>query len=436
MPDRSQPRVPNSWLASIPPCVEAGGAALLVEVPAEWGVHVWQALRSVLLWVAEEPEGRGALFDSVAMLRWERELLEGASEVEQPRAPLGVIVGELTDGATADPHLMARACLCVAEWALGRDAACTAVAFAEAGALLMPAQARYALVAGRLARANGRRAKAEEWLNRAAEVARSERDWETLALSLSTLGTLRGEAGDYVGAGGAHTQALRIVRRRKLRGLEGDALHDLFVTTAQFADAAAAEQYALQALQVYNGSPAAGHLPLLAHDVAVFWMHKGQFRHALDVLLVLGDSCYPASEDRILVIAPAAYAAAMCGDDSRFGVLSREVFYLLTTSIAAGSEGGRGVVGSALYLVGRGAWALSRWSEAERVLKRAEAAARECGDLDLLRHASRAAEAVAARQASAGPSIGAASQRSSALGAGLVAALRMVSAAAYQDRRN
>jgi hypothetical protein len=78
---------------------------------------------------------------------------------------------------------------------VGTGAAGTAVAFAEAGALCMPAQARYALVAGRVARTYGRHAKAEEWLTRAAEIARVERDWETLALSLSSLGSSAAKRG-------------------------------------------------------------------------------------------------------------------------------------------------------------------------------------------------------------------------------------------------
>ena len=139
---------------TVPPG-DGGGAFIAREVSPDLALPLWQALRSVLMWAAEEPAMRASLFEASSMVQWERELLEGEWEPDL-RMPLAVLVGELGNADKAIPGEVARVCLVVVEWALDQGATATALAFAEAAALAWPQSARYAWTTGRLLRSHGR----------------------------------------------------------------------------------------------------------------------------------------------------------------------------------------------------------------------------------------------------------------------------------------
>ncbi|HEU4882607.1 MAG TPA: hypothetical protein VFT45_10190 [Longimicrobium sp.] len=368
---------------------EVAGTEIVRELAPEVALTVWQVLRSVLLWAAEIPAQRGDLFERRAMEQWERELLEGTFDPDL-RYPLAVIVGEMGALEDASDESLAHACLCVTEWGLAHNATRTALAFTEAAALCRPDHPRYAWMAGRLLRTHGYRREAEQWIKRSIRVAGSKGDWEAQTLGLNSLGNVFAEAGNYRQAAQTQSQALRIARKHRLRDREGEVLHDLFVATAHLGNLDIAENYALGALEIYR----AGHsrLLLLAHDVAVLWMQRGQYDRALPVLLALSDQP-DTLRDRILVLASGAWAAGMCGEESHYHRIAKQV-----VELAEQSAGGLGVP-RALYELGLGAWGLERWESAEDFLARAEAAARAGGESDVVIEAEASLAAIRQRRA-------------------------------------
>ena len=363
---------------------EVAGTEIVRELPPELALTVWQTLRSVLLWAAEIPAQRGDLFERRAMEQWERELLEGTFDTGL-RYPLAVIVGELALPEDASPDGLARACLCVTEWALAHNATRTALAYMEAAALCWPDEPRYAWMTGRLLRTHGFLREAEQWIKRSARVAGGRGDWETHALSLNSLGNVLYDIGKYREAQRTQLQALRGVRKHGLRDREGEVMHDLFVATAYVGELDQAEEYARAALDLYL--PQHERLTALAYDVAFLWMKRGEFSRALPVLVELSQH-FRETHERVLVNASAARAAGACGEVDVFAHHAAEA-----SRLAAECETGRGVP-YALYELGLGASSVARWDSAEEFLIRAERAARHRGESDVIVKAENALSAV------------------------------------------
>lgn len=371
------------------------GAEIVRELAPDVALSVWQTLRSVLMWAAEEPAARGDLFEPCAMAEWELELLEATWDPDV-RFPLAVLVGELGDPMRAQPERLARACLCVTDWALARNAVSTALGYAEAAALCWPDHPRYAWMVGRLMRTHGRLREAEQWIKRTVRVAANTGDWDAQTLGLNSLGNTYADVGSYRQAYSSHTQALRIARKHSLREREGEVLHDLFVTACSLGDLDAAEGFARDTLEIYHS----GHprLPALAHDVAVLWMDRGQFGRALPVFVALAEH-FTDFSDQVLNAASASRAAAACGDGEVHAWFAGVVL-----ALADENPVGRNVP-RALYQVGLGAWTLDQWPMAEDFLTRAESSARGRGEADVLLLAASALDAVRERKpAEAAPS--------------------------------
>lgn len=364
-------------------------AELVGELPPELSLAVWQTLRSVLLWAAEEPALRDDLFEPCAMGEWEAELLEAAWDPDV-RCPLAVLVGQLARLGEASAETIAHACLSVTDWALEHGYVHTALGFAEAAALAWPQHPRFAWLAGRLMRVHGRRREAEMWLRRAERAATQATDWETRTLALNSLGNVQAEAGNYRQAAQSHAQGLRFARKHGLRDREGELLHDLFIATAYMGDLDTAEEHARAALEIYCDT-AHARLLGLAHDVAVLWMERGQFSRALPVFLEVGQH-FTDPNERVLVTASAARAAGACGEEDLYARLAAEAEAL------AGDVTSGGFIPRSLYLLGMGAWNLSRWETAERLLARAESLAREREEADVLAEAGAALAAVREHQ--------------------------------------
>jgi tetratricopeptide (TPR) repeat protein len=365
---------------------DVAGAEIVRELGAEVSLAVWQTLRGVLMWAAETPGARPALFDAEAMRAWECELLEASWEPEL-RYPLAVLVGELAGEPTPEP--IARACLCVTDWALTREAWSTALAFAEAAALAWPEHPRYAWMVGRLLRKRGRLREAEQWIRRCIRVAVAAGDWEAQALGLNSLGNVNYEMGDYRQAQRSQNRALRITRKQGLREHEGEVLHDLFVATAHLGDLASAEEYARGALEIYI--PSHHRLPALAYDVAFVWMKRGYYSRALGVLLELA-TFFEAPQERALLLASAARSAAACGRNELFTALMAE-----SSALADESRDKTGIA-HALLQLGVGAAATGLWSVSEELLDRANELARTRGESDVISEAEEALAAVRDRR--------------------------------------
>ena len=105
----------------------------LATLPAMVVVHVWRVLRLLDLWTRESPAGRTGLFGGEELRALEYEILTGGY-CEGLRAPLAVIVDLLATDGPADAQRIARACMCVVDWACGTGRPAIAVAFVRAAA--------------------------------------------------------------------------------------------------------------------------------------------------------------------------------------------------------------------------------------------------------------------------------------------------------------
>ncbi|HEX8242031.1 MAG TPA: tetratricopeptide repeat protein [Longimicrobium sp.] len=333
---------------------------LLAELPHEAAFAVWQVLRCVELWTAEPEAARRDVFDREYMERWEHGLLTGPLEPEA-RFPLAVVVRELAAAAPGGGRLP-WACVCVADWALGRGARRTGLAFAEAAARTAPQQPRYAWLAGRLLRGHGNARAGERWLRRAHRLAVAQRDWETQARSLTSLGNLMAERGRHGDARHYHARALRIAQRFRLREQEAMALHDLFTISIEEGRRTEAERYARSALEAY--SPTDPRIARLAHDVAYWWMSLGYYARALHVLRALRPY-FTRPEEELWVVANSGRAAAGMGDHALFNEMLSAAETLIPRLSTAES------LAAALLELAYGAVALANWSAARVLAGRA-----------------------------------------------------------------
>ncbi|HEV7589593.1 MAG TPA: tetratricopeptide repeat protein, partial [Longimicrobium sp.] len=350
---------------------------VLAELPPDMAFAVWQVLRSVTLWSREPEQRRAAMFDPAYMKEWERRLLTAPLEPEA-RFPLAVIVGEL---ARPNPGAgrLSWACVCVADWALGRGATRAALAFAEAAAHAAPEHPRYAWLVGRLMRSHGDPRGGERWLRRALKLAVAQRDWETQARALTGLGNLCVEIGRYPEARELHTRALRVSRRWRLREQEGMALHDLFVIATEEGNRTEAELHARGALDAYGQlSP---RVCKLAHDVAYWWMDGGYYQRALHVFEALLRH-FPRPDDRIQVMGNIGRAAGGCGDRDAFDSACRMADALSPLLVT------RSTVATALLELAYGAVALSDWPLAAQIAQQAADAASERSEATVLTRAA------------------------------------------------
>lgn len=368
---------------------DVAGAEVVRELPEAFSLPVWQALRCVVRWSAAEPGSRSALFDAAAMEEWEVELLL-ADWDEALRLPVAVIAGVLVDAEGASPERLARACLCVTDWALAHGAVTTALAFAEAAALAWADQPRYAYMVGRLLRTHGRPREAEEWMKRVVRIGRRLEDREAECLGLNSLGNFRYRAGRYLEAIRIQGQALRNARKHGLADREGEILHDLFTATWYAGDEPRAEQYARSAYEHYkHGHP---RLPGLAHDVAYSWVLKGHYGRALSVLRDLPSHFTDLSE-RVRVLASLARAAGGCGAIEIFDDAQQEAREIISSSPPLESAA------SALVEIAMGATGVARWAIAEDALRAGLEIAIARDEVEVIARADRARPLVEARRA-------------------------------------
>jgi tetratricopeptide (TPR) repeat protein len=367
---------------------EVAGAELVRELPAEVALPAWQTLRSVLSWAAAEPGWRHELFDPAAMEEWEIELLQADWEPDL-RLPLAVIVGLLVSPEDAPPERMARACLCVTDWALEHGAVSTGLAFAEAAALSWPDQPRYAYTCGRLLRTHGRTREAEEWMRRVVRVARLNGDWDAQALGLNSVGNTLADRGNYRDAIRAHQSALRLTRKYRLIDREGEVLHDLFAASSYTGDYENAEEFARAALERYGTSH--HRLATLAHDVAFLWMTRGHFARALPVFAALATH-FVQPRPRLHALASAARAAGACEKAELYDDFAGQVLEIAEPPFAR--EG----LAHATYQLALGASSLGRWGKAENLLLRAAELARATGEDDVLQQSESALQSVRLRK--------------------------------------
>jgi tetratricopeptide (TPR) repeat protein len=227
------------------------------------------------------------------------------------------------------PRLV-HACRAIARWGERRGFTAVQLAFVQAAACLAPEHPRLAYSVGRLARDRGEYARAESWLRTSIRLARGT-DWHTYALAYLSLGTMYLQLGNLPAARTVTLRGYRTTVRRRVRALQGVALHNLFAVAIEMLDFGRAHRYALAAFQHYG--PKHPRVPMLVHDVGCVWMLQGRFSRARDVFqMVLPRFADPA--DRLLTLGTLARAAAVVGSDAAYERSFTEAVKLLHDGVA------------------------------------------------------------------------------------------------------
>lgn len=359
------------------------GRAVLDEVPPEHAPLVFRALRLLLAW-ARGPEACAALFAPATLDAWATDV--HAHECEDAlRDSLTSIAAELSRPAEADPERLALACMALCEWALDGGFDGTALALAEASALVWPDNPRYAWAVAMLYRRRGRTHEAEQWFRRTSRVAVWNRDWSLHVLVLHCLGNAYEEQGKPGEAIRLLESALKLARRYRFREREAKVCHDLFVVTIRSGNAETAERWARRAWEGYG--PGHPNLPRLAHDLAHLWSDQGHFARSLPVLLALL-SHFERPDLRLQALASATRAAGACGQHEIFEQLWPQAWHL------AQDLQEHPVTSAALVELGLGASSLAKWQQAETVLTRGLSLAEQRNEFDAVARAEAALDHV------------------------------------------
>lgn len=373
------PRAPLELLHPLAlPGGEAAGIEILAELPRREGVPLFSLFRAALSWSSGASSGEdvGAL-ESHALARL-------AEEGCWPAA--AVIAMNVAEAPGDDRDEIARACLCVADWALSQSAPNTALAFAGLAAIVWPRHPRYAWTYARLLRGSGRMREAEQWFRRSHRIAVWLGDWEAQAKCLDSLGVLSYLTGSYRRAEGRLARALALATKHRLRKIRGEILHDLFVLELNRQEFARAEEYAAGALRHYL--PDHDRLPALAHDLACLWMDQGHFARALPLLCAVAHRLDEPVE-RFQTYAATVRAAGGAGDHAAF-----ERAWTRARA-AAGTIDESRMRPAALVDLGRGASSLGRWGEAVESFEAARSVAKRRGEAGVVVSAEAGLAAVA-----------------------------------------
>jgi tetratricopeptide (TPR) repeat protein len=340
------------------------GLQILEEIPDDLGGLLWKTVRSVLLWAEVAPSDRKELFEAGAAERRQAEILAAVPQGEEELVPiLETLTLVLSLPAQTDADTVGAACRRVAAWAQDRGHPRTALEFLQAGALVCPADPAFALAIVRAARDLAQYSRAEAWFFRAVGLARQCRDWDTYVRAYLAHGKMMVRRGSFPAARRSVLKALRRSNRQGLTETRAMALHELFVIADCTGDAQAAQAHALEALRSYG--PSHPRLPLLAHDLAFFWLQQGRFADSFQAVREVVPLIPPHL--RPIALGTLARAAGGSGEKEAF----RSANDKLTRAPA-----GPGVA-EAWLEVARGALQLGELEEAEASVHRAEHLARE-----------------------------------------------------------
>jgi Flp pilus assembly protein TadD len=366
------PRLPRRWRT--PPPLTRGsesleGMEILREVGGEVGVLLWQAYRNVMFWASTDQGERGRLFSPEAGKKRAVELAE-ARIPDELAGPLAAFGGMLSAPDSTSGEAMAQACTGIARWADAEGYTNTALAYTQAASVASQRSARLALAVGQLARRRGELPRAETWFRHTVMVARQVGDWESYSRAYIALGNMLIRRGNFPGAHRMHIKALRAARRKGLQQIQGMALHDLFVIALETGRKEQAEEYARQAFRAYG----ARHplIPVLAHDVAYFWVEQGHFARALEVFQAL-EPYMTGPRDRLGLTASLARAAAGTGN--------RDLFRRAWTQVVRLNKDPelQGVVPGCMLDLALGAASLGEWDRAESAAEEANELATKSG---------------------------------------------------------
>ena len=304
---------------------------IVSEIPTWAGVLLWETLRDVTTWLGTPRERRLLVFaDGTPELRVRQIEEEGLEE--ELRAPLLVLAGiTALDTRKVEEAEVGAACLALARYAEERGAPATRLAFAKAAAVAMPDDARLAFEVGKLARDSADYVSGESWFRKAIKTAIRVKDRETYILGYMGLAVLYMRLGNYPASYAFTGRAIRAAQHYRMRDMAGRAFHHLFILDARSGRVRQAYEHVRSAHQAYGD--AHERLPVLAHDVARFWIEQGRCSRALPVfeavLSVIGKP-----EEQALVAANIAWAAAGVGTIARYKEARRHALNLLSYASA------------------------------------------------------------------------------------------------------
>ena len=351
------------------------GSDILAEAGAVPAILLCQVYRGVMSWALTPAGEHDGLFPPGAAAETRR-LMRETQVPEELRPPLEALCELFDDPAGTDPHRAAEACMRVGQWAEQKgDAQATALRFAQAAATCSPNDASLAYRAGYVARRQAIWDVADLWFRHSSTVSRRVRDWTGHATAYLGLGNSFYRQGRYALAQREHLKALRVARRHGIRDLQGAALHNLFSVAVGLGNAEKAEEYGRAAFTAYG--PGHRTVPALAHDIAYFWITRGQPRRALPVFQALL-AHFRDSEDRLRVLATLARAAGGAHDRNTFQAAWNEV-----AAMAPDLEDTTALTTSLLELA-RGAASLAEWDLAEQAAARALSRAHARGEVDVV----------------------------------------------------
>jgi len=350
------------WRWHVPPALVHGnesleGTELLEEFSGAAGLVLWQSMRDATLWAgAREPAERAGLFHPGAHEARLRQIDEAGLDAALD-APLRVLASISRDPEAIREEEILSACRDIASWAEAQEKLGTAVAMAQAGALAAPTNAAAGYRVGQLTRDKGELARAESWFRRVIGLGRQAKDWASYAEAFLGLGNLYLKRGNAPAARRFIIRGLRAARRHGLRDIIARAQHDLFVIAVNAAPPAEALEHARAAFKAYG--PTHVKLPVLAHDLAYFWMERGRFAQALSVFQGLLPHITRPWE-RMQTVADIGRAAGGAGNRPVFDEAWEELWNF------AGDWHTRPAAAQALLDLSRGAASLKDWARAER----------------------------------------------------------------------
>jgi len=360
----------------VPPALTHGdtdafeGLSVLDEITGELGLVLWQSLRDAMLWGRAGKVEREALFTPGSDQYRVAEIL-AAGAPEELEEPLKTMAAMLGAPATAREEIVSLACRQVARWAEDRGQLAAALAYAQAAAVVNPADPATAYAVGRLARRRAEHARAETWFRRTIALARQAGDWPTYALAFNGLGNLYVLRGNFPTARRFFIRALRAAGRNSLHDIEGAALHDLFGIAIETGDTKEAHELARAAFQAYG--PHNPKLARLAYDVAYFWTTQGYFDRALSVFRSLQDH-FPDVAMQVSLLGDVGRAAGGAGDRQTFQEAWDELAEMVRQNPANDTT-------ARAYLdLAHGALSLGAWERADDAAQRALDGATRRGD--------------------------------------------------------
>jgi len=254
------------------------GDGILTESPGDLGLLLWHTSRDVTLFGQTPRSARGNLFaEGSADLRAAR--LAAAPVPREIEAAINTIHGMLALGGRADAGDLSISCLEIAAWARGAGLPRTAVALAQAAAVIEPTFGGAALQTGICAVAAGQHMRGETWLRRAVGLSRRERDRASLGAAAVELAGLAEAQGRSARAELWYIRAFRAARRFGLPEVRIRAVYGLFrlACARNHTEVAIGYARAAQALQMGGATVDVGMLL----DLAMFWRLVGDSRREL-----------------------------------------------------------------------------------------------------------------------------------------------------------